>query len=214
MRLMYSYDDIFNLCTTFIGPEKSFVLPTFHAVTGCDTVSSFGGKGKKTAFDVWQAYPMATTGFHALASGNISDGMDHLQAYVVAMYDRTGSAKTVNECRRKLFTRKSRQLEAIRPTLDALEQHSKRAAFQGGYVWGQCLEALQSLPDPSLWGWRRSEDEKFWEPVWTTVPLVQEALLALTKCGCKKECMSRCKCIKANLKCTELCECRGCPQRE
>ena len=32
-----------------LGPEKSSALPMFHALTGCDTVSSFVGHGKKTA---------------------------------------------------------------------------------------------------------------------------------------------------------------------
>ena len=32
-----------------IDPRKSQALPMFHAYTGCDTVSSFSTKGKKTA---------------------------------------------------------------------------------------------------------------------------------------------------------------------
>ena len=31
------------------GPEKASELPFFHALTGCDTVSAFRGKGKKSA---------------------------------------------------------------------------------------------------------------------------------------------------------------------
>ena len=30
-----------------LGPEKTDILPLFHAFTGCDAVSSFHGKGKK-----------------------------------------------------------------------------------------------------------------------------------------------------------------------
>ena len=33
-----------------LGPLKSTCLPMFHSIIGCDTVSSFGGIGKKTAF--------------------------------------------------------------------------------------------------------------------------------------------------------------------
>ena len=29
------------------GPDKASTLPMFHALTGCDTVSFFGGRGKK-----------------------------------------------------------------------------------------------------------------------------------------------------------------------
>ena len=32
-----------------LGPSKCHGLPFFHALTGCDTVSCFSGRGKKTA---------------------------------------------------------------------------------------------------------------------------------------------------------------------
>ena len=32
-----------------LGEEKSLALPMFHALTGCDTVSSFSGRGKKNS---------------------------------------------------------------------------------------------------------------------------------------------------------------------
>ena len=40
-----------------LGQDKASVLPTFHALTGCDTVSFFGGRGKKTAWDTWMVFP-------------------------------------------------------------------------------------------------------------------------------------------------------------
>ena len=40
-----------------VGPRKSANLPLFHALTGCDTVSSFAGMGKKTAYAAWNVYP-------------------------------------------------------------------------------------------------------------------------------------------------------------
>lgn len=39
-----------------IAKTLVIALPMFHAFTGCDTVSFFGGKGKKTAWDTWKAY--------------------------------------------------------------------------------------------------------------------------------------------------------------
>ena len=38
-------------------------LPFWFAVTGCDTVSMFAGRGKKTCWSVWKAYPEATQSF-------------------------------------------------------------------------------------------------------------------------------------------------------
>ena len=41
---------------TSLGPSKAMALPMFHAFTGCDTVSSFGSRGEKTAWETWMAY--------------------------------------------------------------------------------------------------------------------------------------------------------------
>ena len=51
---------------TSLGAEKAQALPMFHAFTGCGTVSSFAGKGKKTAFDTWRLFNAATEVFARL----------------------------------------------------------------------------------------------------------------------------------------------------
>ena len=35
-----------------MNPRQCATLPIFHALTGCDTVSSFAGRGKKTAWEI------------------------------------------------------------------------------------------------------------------------------------------------------------------
>jgi hypothetical protein len=49
------------------GP-RSKALPFFRAFTGCDTVSTFVGKGKKTAWQAWNVFENATEVFHCLSS--------------------------------------------------------------------------------------------------------------------------------------------------
>ena len=46
-----------------LGLEKARLLPVFHAFTGCDTVTCFSGKGKKTAWITWMACAEATSAF-------------------------------------------------------------------------------------------------------------------------------------------------------
>ena len=46
-----------------IGPYKSQALPFLHAYTGCDSVSSFATRGKKSAWDTWRAFEEVTTTF-------------------------------------------------------------------------------------------------------------------------------------------------------
>jgi len=81
-------------------------LPVFHAFSGCDVVSSFSGKGKKSAFEAWQACPQASEGFILLKRGQVEEAMLLIEKYVVALYDRTSSVSTVNQCRRTPFTEK------------------------------------------------------------------------------------------------------------
>ena len=47
------------------------------------------------------------------------------------------------------------------------------------------------------------------KPMWTTLPEASTASRELLRCGCKKACAGRCKCYKAALKCTALCQCGG-----
>ena len=185
-------------------------LPFFHALTVCDTVSYFSGKGKKTAFQAWKCYPEATEVFCALSLPQtmLSEQQFRvLERFVVIMYSRTSPHQDVNHARQSMFSQGTRSIESIPPTQAALEQHVKRAAFQAGHVWGRTLDPIQELPSAADWGWHLSSDG--WTPTWSTLPEASEACNELIKCGCKSACRGLCKCTKANLPCTALCTCNG-----
>lgn len=195
---------------TSLGREKTCVLPMFHALTGCDTVSFFGGRGKKTAWDAWKVFPELTPTLKALMMlpEDIDDAcMGVIERFVVLLYDRTSSLRKVNEVRQELFSRKARSLENIPPTKASLAQHIKRAVFQGGYVWGQTLLKQPTLPSPSRWGWQL--ENSHWVPYWTTLSQAKDSCYELIRCGCTVGCRGRCKCRKASLTCTGLCNCGG-----
>ena len=182
-------------------------LPMFHALTGCNTVSAFAGRGKKTAWETWKAFPEVTEAFAELQQmqGDLSElSKSRLERFVVLMYDRTSEATEVNEARKQLFTQKSRTLENMPPTKAALEQHIKRATYQAN-IWYKALQPDPQLPSPSDWGWVK--EEMGWQPLWTTLPEASQSCYELIHCGCKKGCTTRCKCKKAALKCTALCSC-------
>ena len=120
-----------------IGPSKSQALPMFHAytVTGCDTVSSFATRGKKTAWDTWRVFEEVTATFLVLSTGPDQvndDNVATLERFTILLYDRTSSLVNVDEARKQLFTKKGRAMDAIPPTRAALVQHIKRAVYQGG----------------------------------------------------------------------------------
>lgn len=49
-----------HLLSISLGKEKCEALPLWFALTGCDTVSSFCGRGKKICWNVWTIYPELT----------------------------------------------------------------------------------------------------------------------------------------------------------
>ena len=154
-----------------LGKERSFALPFFHAFTGCDTVSCFGGRGKKTAVETWKLYPDATDAFLALSCcpAEVSEPcMERLERFVILMYDRTSDKTDINQAREQLFAQKGRPLESIPPTRAALVQHTRRAAYQAGYCWGQAILPVPVLPSPQNWGWVMSDDG--WHPYWSSLP--------------------------------------------
>ena len=191
-----------------LGPSKASALPMFHAFTGSDTVSFFRNRGKRSAWDVWSVFPELTQILCTLkASPEIitEESLAVWERFVVLLYDRTSSLLKVNEARQELFCKKSREFDSIPPTKAALEQHIRRAVFQGAHIWGQTLLCQPALPSPADWGWQRQAHR--WSPYWTTLKQAKDTSYELIHCGCKTACRGRCKCMKANLVCTGLCKC-------
>jgi len=111
------------------------------------------------------------------------------------LYDHTSDITSVNDSRKYFFMFKSRSLENLLPTQEALRQHVKCATYQTA-CWKKAPILVQDLPDPA----------NCWEPLWTTSP---KACHELIHCGCKKGYTRQCKCMKTALKCTALCFCQG-----
>ena len=76
--------------------------------------------------------------------------------------------KVLNDARRYLFIKNGRGLEGLPPTLDALEQHVKRAVYQGGYVREQATALKPVLPEPTNWGWTSGREKQLQRagPLW------------------------------------------------
>ena len=151
-----------------LGPDMSQALPMFHAYTGCDTVSSFYTRGKKTAWDTWKIFEEVTPTFLALSAGpaEVTDeDIAMLERFTIVLYDRTSSMMNIDEARQLLFTKKGRAMDAIPPTRAALVHHIKRAVYQGGHYWGKMFHVTMDMPSAG-----------------------STASRELIRCGCKKEC--------------------------
>ena len=133
----------------------------FHAFSGCDTASSFLGKGKKSAWQTWSVFDKVTATFTKLSSTPESVCCEDLQS---------SSCTGVSEARLDLFARKQR-----------------------------------AYPSPGDWRWTKVDGT--WVPHWTELAAVTKSCQELTCSGCKVHCSGRCRCFKAGLSCTALCEC-------
>lgn len=131
----FRYLPVHNISTK-LGQSKAKVLPLFHALTGCDTVSFFSGRGKKTAWDIWNVFPELTNTLDNLNKSSVTvedvkSVMGVIERFIVLLYDRTSVLTDVDQARQQLFTKKCRKIESIPPTKAALEQHILRAVHQG-----------------------------------------------------------------------------------
>ena len=103
-----------------LGPANYKGLPIFHAMSGCDCVSSMSGIGYKT---VWAAFDNTLA---ALANNpeSVNVHFPMVERFIVLAYDRNSQSSSVNETRKHLLTNYGRTIQNIPPTEGALEQHT------------------------------------------------------------------------------------------
>ena len=132
-----------------LGPDSSWGLLFLHAFSGCDTVSFFNGIGKKTAFRMWQSHHEILPLCKKLSSPVDSIAEQEIAAlerFVVLLYSKTAAYDSVNDARKYLFSKKSRQIENIPPSQSALIQHIKRAFIRLHMYGGKCTIPCRNCP--------------------------------------------------------------------
>lgn len=177
-------------------------------ILGCDSTSAFFGKGKKTPLTVAKAQDYlescAKIGQSIPPVENLSE---EIQKYVCALYGQKDVCK-VNIARYNLFKLGKFSEDNIPPNDDTLHQHLLRANFQA-YIWKHSLSNVLNIPSPCESGWTLEDDELVIR--WMRKPCAQDGFLENVTCGCKTGCQSRrCFCLRANIKCTEVCQCSNC----
>jgi len=129
--------------TSTLAPERSSgILFFFHAFTGCDTVSAFRGKGKKSAWQTWDVCPESSDVFtkpSCYPTDVEEDDTVMLEKFVVTMYDRSSSTVAVDDAPLELFARKQRSYDAIPPTRATLVQHIRQHVYGAG-LWCASLK--------------------------------------------------------------------------
>eukprot|EP00058_Branchiostoma_floridae_P017868 XP_002603357.1 hypothetical protein BRAFLDRAFT_80350 [Branchiostoma floridae] len=176
-----------------LGEEVCKALVGLHAFTGCDTVSTFSGRGKLGVFKLMLKNAEYQDAFQQLGeSWTVSpDGtlFKRIERFTCQMYVSSTSVADVNEMRHHLFIAKKGNVEssALPPCRDCLHLHVQRANYQAG-IWRGCLQndpqvALHSvatslkLPRHLRTGEFRNSNNK--EREWNMAQQLQEGCSAL-----------------------------------
>ena len=194
-----------SLMAESLGPLADH-LPALHALTGCDTCSSFYNKGKKTVMKLVRKRPDLIGGLAAIGEDwNLCDIPDGIESLICALYG--SKCKTVNEARYNIF-RTGTSDKLLPPNNDALLQHLKRVNYQTR-VWKLALQPEIKPPSPVGKGWEMDGHGNL-DIKWLEESFAPPSVLKVTKCSCKTGCAGRCSCHKNNLRCTALCTCTDC----
>ena len=189
-----------------LGPSICRVLPSLHALTGCDAVSSFAGKGKKRAFEMVRDRQVMNESVQVLGEGlPLSEQSITKLEEVVCRLHSDNLCKLVNDlCYKKFCKGKNVQSHQLPPTRFALQYHLKRANYQA-FLWKKALQARIDQ-EPVNHGWQLKEGR--FEIFWTDLVPAPQVVMELVYCGCRGTCQTmRCSWVGNSLPCTEACTC-------
>ena len=186
-----------------MGPEKAWALPTFHNLTGCDTLSNFTGHDKKTAWAIWTVLPELTYAQLKMstAPSDLPEDVVHIiDRFIILQYDRISTCTDIEKTRKKLFVKKN-NVHLILPTKAAL---SRGRPTRKGHAWGNATPHQSCLHQPAVTGPRmRSRCTSRTEQDYPTQPTPG---MSVKRCKYKKvalECTALCVCVHA---CVHACE--------
>ena len=112
------------------------ILPAAHALTGCDTTSSFFGIGKKSMFKALKETPNQFSDLSRIECSDIDDSVDLSRKLISRLYDPKGKSKRCHidliKLRVKLATVKDSTLVIFTPIAseDTFKQHVLRSSYQ------------------------------------------------------------------------------------
>uniref|UniRef100_UPI00358F3D52 uncharacterized protein n=1 Tax=Myxine glutinosa TaxID=7769 RepID=UPI00358F3D52 len=190
-----------------IGDDVSQALIGLHCFTGCDSVSSFYGKGKKKAFNLLLKERELCNALKDLGE-HFDIQLDLLEVFVCKLYGQH-SVTTINEARYNMFRLARKSEITMPPNQDALREHIKRANYQAG-IYKRSLQPNAEIPVPDGHGWKMESGELVIN--WMNLPPAPDGVMELAYCtgNCKKsKCgdADTCTCLQNNVPCIDLCKC-------
>ncbi|PIK48591.1 hypothetical protein BSL78_14548 [Apostichopus japonicus] len=118
-----------NTIATSLGTKTCKAMALFHAFTGSDSTSSFKFKGKRYCCKLMQEVPTLMEEFATTVDTPFQTSpklKEVTRNFVCRLYSNESNEESdVDRVRMRLFSQKTRDVERIPPTSDALDQHLK-----------------------------------------------------------------------------------------
>ena len=116
---------------TILGPDICDSVLGLHTFTGCDSCSSFKGKGKVKAFDVMETKNLYIVAFKKLGiSWTASSSLiQTFEMFVCELYEQPSKSSVIN-ARYAIFKLKFKIDVSLPPNCDDLVCHFKRGNYQ------------------------------------------------------------------------------------
>ena len=180
-----------------VQPEFLPALIGIHAFTGCDTISSFAGKGKIKALKLLIQYPQFVSYFFELGRRWVvtEDMVNNYVEFVCSLYRKP--MKGIDLLRYLLYCEKGGKVDpdALPPCKATLSLHINRANYQAA-IWRRATMSLPVIPPPSNHGWIIDNDTDVISVRWLKTKPAPEEILDLLSCICKKCCkVDSCCCM-------------------
>ena len=207
--------DLIELYNTH-GADVCMALPFFHTYTGCHTSSSFFGKGKTSFWDAWMRYPKKDEltnifiDLSFLPNEITNNNKKILEDFLIYVYHGSNHRFTdINDARIvSFFQSADPKLRETILSSDAHLEHTKRSAYQSGWLWAECVANI-NLPNPLLWGWKMNpQNTDKYLPLWESTSTSSRIEVVLTTCGCKTDSCKNCECGTLGEKCLTFCKCQ------
>ena len=195
-----------------IGHAMCESLPAVHALTGCDTTSSFAKVGKRTVYNKLVDYSKQNPS--ALATfGQTNDAdrdVETATQFILHVYgNKEVDYTSLDQLRYLMATTTDVPAAHLPPTQDAFKQHTLRARYQTS-IWCQAHVPCPTIGHPVGNGWKN--DGCCLTPVMFLNEAAPTEVRDVTHLYCvDHNCKEtrNCHCRQAGLQCTEFCSCQG-----
>ena len=168
-----------------LGEHRSRPLLFFHAFTGCDVISFFSGRGKKSEWHVWEVLPELTDAFLELASSPVNVSED-----IMPLIENLWSFGMIEQVNLEQLMKQDNIFFVDYP------EHWK-IYLQLQLLFGSTLYVLHirldmcggkpfkmtRLPSPADWGWQKSGRD--WKPEGAPLSKLKKHVMSSHTVACR-----------------------------